>query len=212
MTPTESTDLQPAREGVIRCSALLDGTEEPETAAGGFGSFEASKEGKDEWLTPPAIIKALGDFDLDPSSPVKRPWPTAANHYTMHDNGLIKPWRGRVWLNPPYGKECIRFMRRLADHGNGIALICARTETAMFFETVWGKASAIFFFRGRLTFHHVTGKPSVNCIGAPSCLVAYGANNVAAIRQSKLDGKLLVLENTEAVPSNDRDEARRDEK
>lgn len=171
----------------------LDGVDRPDAKIGGFGSFEASKDGKDEWLTPPEIIKSLGCFDLDPSSPVNRPWPTADRHYTVNDNGLLKPWEGRVWLNPPYGVECIRFMRRLADHGNGIALICARTETAMFFETVWGKASAIFFFRGRLTFYHVTGKPSDNCIGAPSCLVAYGADNVAAIRDSNLDGKLITL-------------------
>ena len=198
MTPAETSELPPTGEVVIRSGAWLDGTERPETSARGFGVFESTKDGKDEWLTPPEIIKALGDFDLDPSSPVKRPWPTAARHYTVHDNGLMKPWSGRVWMNPPYGKECIRFMRRLADHGTGIALICARTETAMFFETVWNKADAIFFFKGRLTFHHVTGKPSDNCIGAPSCLVAYGANNVAAIRQSKLEGKLLTLERAEA--------------
>lgn len=172
---------------------LLDGTQEAEAPPAGFGVFESAKDGKDEWLTPPEIIKALGEFDLDPASPVNRPWPTAANHYTVHDNGLIKPWVGRVWMNPPYGKECIRFMRRLADHGNGIALICARTETAMFFETVWNKADGIFFFKGRLTFYHVTGKPSGNCIGAPSCLVAYGAENVTAIQRSELDGKLLAL-------------------
>lgn len=172
---------------------LLDGTEEKITSAGGFGVFESTKDGKDEWLTPPEIITSLGAFDLDPASPVNRPWPTAKQHYTAYDNGLIKPWLGRVWLNPPYGKECVRFMRRLADHGNGIALICARTETEMFFDTVWNRATAIFFFKGRLTFYHVTGKLSRNCIGAPSCLVAYGTHNVRAIAESGLEGKLLHL-------------------
>ena len=38
--------------------------------------------GKDEWLTPPEITTDLGPFDLDPCSPIKRPWPTAENHYT----------------------------------------------------------------------------------------------------------------------------------
>lgn len=186
----------------IEAVQLLDGSREAVTSRGGFGLFESAKDGKDEWLTPPEIVKALGDFDLDPSCPVKRPWPTAARHYTVHDNGLIKPWAGRVWMNPPYGKNCIRFMRRLADHGNGIALVCARTETAMFFETVWNKADAIFFFQGRLTFYHANGKRSTNCIGAPSCLVAYGAENVRAIRQSNLKGKLIALERGEALHSN----------
>lgn len=172
---------------------LLDGTVETVIKPGGFGSFESDKDGKDEWLTPPEIIRALGEFDLDPCSPINRPWPTAKNHFTALDNGLRKEWFGRVWMNPPYGNQCRRFMRRLADHGNGIALICARTETVMFFESVWEKAKAVFFFRGRLTFYHVTGKLSDNCIGAPSVLVAYGIENQIAIERSGLDGKLIRL-------------------
>jgi hypothetical protein len=47
-------------------------------------SFEGKTEtGKDEWLTPPEIIKSLGEFDLDPCSPINRPWDTAKNHYTI---------------------------------------------------------------------------------------------------------------------------------
>ena len=91
----------------------------------GFG-FERT-EGKDEWLTPPEIIKALGSFELDPCSPINRPWDTAAKHYTIEDNGLSLPWHGRVWMNPPYGDATEMWMQRLAEHGNGIALIFART-------------------------------------------------------------------------------------
>ncbi len=36
-------------------------------------------------------------------------------------------------------------MKKMADHNNGIALSFARTETAWFFESVWGRASAILF-------------------------------------------------------------------
>jgi hypothetical protein len=75
--------------------------------------------GKDEWLTPPEIVRALGPFDLDPCAPIVRPWDTAAQHYTIQDNGLNQPWAGRVWLNPPYGREAIHWMARLAEHGNG---------------------------------------------------------------------------------------------
>lgn len=39
-----------------------------------IGSHHSHKMGKDEWLTPPQIIKALGGFDLDPCSPINRPW------------------------------------------------------------------------------------------------------------------------------------------
>jgi hypothetical protein len=146
---------------------------------GFFHGFRKA-EAKDEWLTPPNIVRALGVFDLDPCSPVNRPWPTAAKHFTVEDDGLAHDWDGRVWMNPPYGDETGEWMGRLADHGNGIALVFARTETAWFFDTVWKRADAVFFFRGRIAFYHVTGEQG-DAAGAPSVLVAYGAENVRAI-------------------------------
>lgn len=148
--------------------------------------------GKDEWLTPPYILKALGAFDLDPCAPVVRPWPMAANHFTIHDNGLLKPWAGRVWLNPPYGPETGRWMRRLAGHGDGVALIFARTETEVWFESVWGKATGILFLQGRLSFHHVNGSQASMSAGAPSALIAYGERNLDSLR-CKLPGYLVTL-------------------
>ena len=71
----------------------------------GMGSHQSARAIKDEWLTPPHILSALGKFDLDPCASVARPWGTAAVHYTREDNGLTKPWLGRVWCNPPYGRE-----------------------------------------------------------------------------------------------------------
>ena len=61
----------------------------------GMGGHQSARMQKDEWLTPPEIIKALGPFDLDPCAPVVRPWDTAKIHYTTTDNGLQREWRGR---------------------------------------------------------------------------------------------------------------------
>ena len=72
---------------------------------------------KDEWLTPPDIIRALGEFDLDSCAPVRRPWDMAKSHYSTLDNGMTKPWFGRVWLNPSYGYETFRWIARGAAHG-----------------------------------------------------------------------------------------------
>ncbi len=142
--------------------------------------------GHDEWLTPPEILLPLGAFDLDPCAPVVRPWDTAARHFTIEDSGLLQPWAGRVWMNPPFGREAIHWMRKMAQHGNGIALIPARTETVMFYETVWGIADAVLFIKGRPHFHTVDGKRAPFNSGAPICLIAYGALNVWALHQSKL--------------------------
>ena len=32
-------------------------------------NFNSNTDNNDEWLTPPYIIKELGEFDLDPCSP-----------------------------------------------------------------------------------------------------------------------------------------------
>lgn len=142
--------------------------------------------GHDEWLTPPSIIEALGYFDLDPCAPIVRPWPTAGAFYTSEVDGLKQDWFGRVWLNPPFGREAVKWLRRLMQHGNGIALIPARTETAMFYECVWGKADAVCFIKGRPHFHYVDGTRAKANSGAPICLAAYGTSNSLALRLSGL--------------------------
>lgn len=68
---------------------------------------------------PPAVIDALGPFDLDPACPDHMPWPTASTMWTS--GGLERPWHGLVWLNPPYSSVG-EWMTKLADHGNGIVM------------------------------------------------------------------------------------------
>lgn len=133
-------------------------------------------------------------FDLDPCSPIARPWDTAALHYTIEDDGLSQPWEGRVWLNPPYGKHAAKWLERLADHGNGIALIFARTETRMFFNQIWSRADALLFLHGRLFFRRADGSGENNA-GAPSVLVAYGGRNAVSLSLCDLPGTFVNIWN-----------------
>ena len=160
-----------------------------------LSSHQSAKMKNDEWLTPPEILSTLGSFDLDPCAPVCRPWPTAAAHYTATDDGLSKPWTGRVWCNPPFGREAVKWLRRCAEHGDAIALVPARTETAMFYETVWPAADAVLFIKGRPHFHYVDGRRAPFNSGAPIALIAYGETNAEALRTSGL-GVTLVGFNT----------------
>lgn len=146
---------------------------------------------KDEWLTPPDLLKNLGWFDLDPCAPIKRPWDTAQNHFTIEDDGLNQPWKGRVWCNPPYGKEAGKWLARMAEHENGLALIFARTETKTFFSEVWNKAAALLFIEGRLHFHHVNGDRANSNSGAPSVLIAYSYGDAKCLRECGIKGKYL---------------------
>jgi hypothetical protein len=157
-----------------------------------MGSHQSGSGGSDEWLTAPAVLDALGPFDLDPCAPINRPWPTAATHYTIEDDGLRQPWAGRVWLNPPYAKSG-PWLHRLADHGQGTALIFARTETALWFRHVWPRASALLFIQGRLYFYRTNGTRSRANSGAPSVLVAYGSDDAERLRIAPLAGKFVAL-------------------
>lgn len=155
-----------------------------------MGSHQSASGGSDEWLTPPDLLAALGPFDLDPCSPVDRPWDTARHHFTIEDDGLRQEWSGRVWLNPPYA-QADKWLHRLAEHGQGTALIFARTETALWFTHVWPRASAVLFIRGRLHFHYRNGKRAKANSGAPSVLVAYGEADAAVLASEPLPGRYV---------------------
>lgn len=141
------------------------------------------------WLTPPEILAALGPFDLDPSAaPSPRPWPTAARHIELPECGLTAEWHGRVWCNPPFGSETWAWLERMADHGNGIALCFARTDTAGFHRTVWERADAVMFLRGRPSFYLPDGTKAKGNSGGPICLIAYGQANAGDLSLSGIDG------------------------
>lgn len=147
-----------------------------------------------DWLTPPEILSALGDFDLDPCASQFQPWSTAKSQLTILDDGLSKEWFGRVWCNPPYGPHAEKFLKRMAFHGNGIALIFARTETRAFQTYCWRKASGMLFLAGRIKFR-LPGGGVAGSSGAPSVLIAYGHENAQILKDSGIDGYFVALAN-----------------
>jgi hypothetical protein len=127
-----------------------------------------------DWITPKWLVDALGPFDLDPCASTKQPWPTATRMLTYHDDGLTQLWDGFVWLNPPYGPNTGEWLARLAQHGDGIALVPARTETGWFQQRVWNAAGSVLFLTPRLRFHRPDGTLPAGNAGHASVLVAFG--------------------------------------
>jgi hypothetical protein len=104
--------------------------------------------------------------------------------YTARDDGTQRAWDGETFCNPPYGAELYLWLARLAAHGDGLALLYARTDTKGFHEHVWGKADAVFFFEGRLWFHKpVTGEQADSNCGGPVVLAAYGPKSAARLER-----------------------------
>lgn len=148
----------------------------------GLGSHQATVGDSVEWYTPAGIFLALGlVFDLDVCAPPGGlPWIPAARFYCEADDGLTQPWDGLVWMNPPYGRHIGAWMRRLAAHGNGMALVPGRTDTEWYHDTA-PSALAKCELNGRVTFVDSEQRPGKFNSGAPSIMLAYGETCAAAL-------------------------------
>lgn len=135
----------------------------------GFSKLDPQNhKGKsDTWLTPLRIINSLGHFDLDPCG--------YKGHKTAQDifyeRGDEFKWYGRVWLNPPYSEVGL-WLDMLAEHGRGIALVFARTDTR-WAQRHFEKASSVFFLKGRIKFLNDKFQESTNA-GHGNMLLSYG--------------------------------------
>lgn len=122
-----------------------------------------------EWYTPPHIIDNVlasverNEFDLDPASSLTDGPIPARVRYTKTENGLIQPWFGLVWLNPPYGRQILRWIQKAVNEiQNGgaeqiILLLPARTDTQWWRELM-DAGGQPEFLQGRLRFLQQDGR------------------------------------------------------
>lgn len=154
-----------------------------------LGSHQRTIGKSQQHLTPKWLIDLLGPFDLDPCASNPRPWDCASTNWT--ERGLDQPWFGRVWLNPPFNRyEVATWVQRLADHGNGICLLHARTETD-WFTPVWREASGILFLSKRLKFCKEDGTEQPANSGAPAVLCSFGQSNLLSLIAVNSMGRLV---------------------
>ena len=124
-----------------------------------------------DWATPPALFDALdrefGPFDLDPCGAREHHYSAYVIHHRgglFYDgscpalDGLAQPWRGRVYVNPPYGRSLPRWIEKAVaevEAGNAdrvVMLMAARTDT-----TAWQR--------------HVLREAAFDRIAAPDTLL-----------------------------------------
>lgn len=154
------TPFEPVRSTGVYCSAKCrvaayrKGLASKNTAA-------ITQSLTNEWYTPAEYIDAarrvLGGFDLDPASCEEANRTVqAAAFYSEEDPGLGHDWKGRVWLNPPYGRLAGDFVVNLAreyDAGRvtaAITLLNAHCTDTAWFRPLWDHT--LCFTYGRLNF------------------------------------------------------------
>jgi len=125
-----------------------------------MSEFVVQKVSTDEWYTPPFVFEAFGiAFDLDPcAAPDGKGFVPAKMYIRPPANGLYRPWSGRVFMNPPYGKRegHVPWLRKFLDHGNGIAVVRAYTSAGWFHDLI-PEADGVFFPRGKTKFVNGAG-------------------------------------------------------
>jgi hypothetical protein len=106
------------------------------------------QSGENEWYTPAKYIEAarlvLGGIDLDPASSSRANKTVKATvFHSAEEDGLKRPWQGRLWLNPPYGRLAGEFVRRLIVEyqasaiESAIALVNAHCTDTDWFQPLW---------------------------------------------------------------------------
>lgn len=143
-----------------------------------------------EWYTPKRYVVAakrvMGNIDIDPASCKEANQVIkASKYYDMGSNGLDKEWRGRCWLNPPYGYDgptrqkanISAWIERLIEQyksgitTEAILLVNATTEKR-WFDPLWDYP--ICFARVRISFWNTQGESGRPTHG--NALVYFGKN------------------------------------
>lgn len=107
----------------------------------------------DLWATPQDFFDALNEefnFTLDVCALPENA--KCERYYTPEDDGLVQPWTGTVWCNPPYGKGVEKWIAKAAESNTLVVMLLpVRTDTRWFHKYINGKAE-IRFVKGRLKF------------------------------------------------------------
>lgn len=111
----------------------------------------------DLWSTPQEFFDRLNtvyQFDTDVCALPENA--KCKNFFTPEQDGLKQEWNGVCWMNPPYGREIGKWVRKAYESArdNGTTVVCllpARTDTKWFHDYCIPNGE-ITFVKGRLKF------------------------------------------------------------
>ena len=165
--------------------------------------WEPCTGASDEWYTPRYIFDALGvEFDLDVAAPRLGPRYVPAPEWLCDTtDGLTAPWRGMVWMNPPFGGRngLVPWLDRFLWHGNGIALTPDRTS-APWWQDANRRADATLFVNGKVKFERPDGSIGKSP-GTGTTLFAAGDMALSALMRAEANGLGVVMRKVANYPT-----------
>ena len=131
-----------------------------------------------DWETPQWLFDELNEefgFDIDVCATPENA--KCSKFFTPKEDGLKQKWEGTCWMNPPYGREIGKWVKKAyMESLNGATVVClipVRTDTK-YWHNYCMKADEIRLIKGRLKFGN-----SKNAAPFPSAIVIFkpGQNN-----------------------------------
>jgi phage N-6-adenine-methyltransferase len=116
---------------------------------------------KQTWETPQDFFDLMdSEFHFDVDVCAEDETAKCNIYYTVDDDGLSKEWNSICWMNPPYGREIGKWMKKAYESAeySGATVVClvpARTDTKWWHNYAM-KANEVRFIRGRLRFGNAT--------------------------------------------------------
>lgn len=142
-----------------------------------------------EWLVEECAKRwAGGAFDLDVAASVENA--KAPHFYTAEMDGLVQPWRGRVWCNPPWSdiKPWVIIAREQSytDVASVVVMLLPVRTGTEWWMIARQYAEGTHFIRGRVQFHSRTGSNSSN---PEDCCIIVFRRPLVALRRSAEGGQ-----------------------
>lgn len=109
----------------------------------------------DLWATPADFFDTINnEFNFTVDVCANSENAKCTTFFTIEDDGLKQKWKGVCWMNPPYGREIGRWMKKAYDSSlSGATVVClvpARTDTAWWHD--YAMKGEYRLIRGRLKF------------------------------------------------------------
>lgn len=105
--------------------------------------------------TPPDFFRGVsalfGPFDLDVCCNPPATMPLASRYFTPAEDGLVQPWSGRAWCNPPYGEEAAWIVKGATEPALSAHLVPVKSSM-LWWRVVVKRAAFLLFIEGRLHF------------------------------------------------------------